>query len=86
MFYYVGFMAAGDVADYLIGLVVERLWPQASLSRLSRAVFCVSVDCLAAGGADHPSGRRRAGGALILPPRSSLDPACTFCHGRIVRP
>jgi len=31
MFYYVGFMAAGDVADYLIGLVVERLWPQASL-------------------------------------------------------
>ena len=30
MFYYVGFMAAGDVADYLIGLVVERLWPQAS--------------------------------------------------------
>ena len=24
-------MAAGDVADYLIGLVVERLWPQASL-------------------------------------------------------
>jgi len=31
IFYYVGFMAAGDVADYLIGLVVERLWPQASL-------------------------------------------------------
>jgi hypothetical protein len=24
-------MAAGDIADYLIGLVVERLWPQASL-------------------------------------------------------
>ena len=23
--------AAGDVADYLIGLVVEWLWPQASL-------------------------------------------------------
>jgi hypothetical protein len=30
IFYYVGFMVAGDVADYLIGLVVERLWPQAS--------------------------------------------------------
>ena len=29
--YYVGFMVAGDFADYLIGLVVERLWPQASL-------------------------------------------------------
>jgi hypothetical protein len=24
-------MVAGDVADYLIGLVVERVWPQASL-------------------------------------------------------
>src|SRR5262249_9915616 len=31
IFYYVGFMALGDVADYLIGLVVERVWPQASL-------------------------------------------------------
>ncbi len=31
IFYCVGFMAAGDVADYLIGLVVERIWPQASL-------------------------------------------------------
>jgi hypothetical protein len=29
--YYVGFMVAGDFADYLIGLVVERIWPQASL-------------------------------------------------------
>ncbi|MGA7489941.1 MAG: hypothetical protein WBW74_23705 [Xanthobacteraceae bacterium] len=29
--YYVGFMVAGDVADYFIGLVVERIWPQASL-------------------------------------------------------
>lgn len=29
--YYVGFMLAGDVADYLIGLVVEHVWPQASL-------------------------------------------------------
>jgi hypothetical protein len=25
-------MAAGDVADYLIGLVVEQIWPQASLA------------------------------------------------------
>src|SRR5262249_42407791 len=24
-------MALGDVADYLIGLLVERVWPQASL-------------------------------------------------------
>jgi hypothetical protein len=31
IFYYVGFMVAGDFADYLIGLVVERIWPQASL-------------------------------------------------------
>ena len=31
IFYYVGFMVAGDVAYYLIGLVVERIWPQASL-------------------------------------------------------
>ena len=31
MFYYVGFMVAGDVVDYFIGLFVERLWPEASL-------------------------------------------------------
>ena len=31
IFYYVGFMALGDVADHLIGLFVERVWPQASL-------------------------------------------------------
>ena len=31
IFYYVGFMALGDVADYVIGLVVGRVWPQASL-------------------------------------------------------
>ena len=31
IFYYVGFMALGDIADYLIGLLVERIWPQASL-------------------------------------------------------
>ena len=24
-------MALGDIADYLIGLVVERIWPHASL-------------------------------------------------------
>jgi hypothetical protein len=29
--FYVVFMIAGDFADYLIGLGVERLWPQASL-------------------------------------------------------
>ena len=29
--YYVVFMVAGDFVDYLIGLVVERVWPQASL-------------------------------------------------------
>jgi hypothetical protein len=29
---YVGLVLVGDVADYLIGLVVERMWgPQASL-------------------------------------------------------
>ncbi|MEA2947733.1 MAG: hypothetical protein QOI40_3063 [Alphaproteobacteria bacterium] len=31
MFYYVGFMVAGDVVDYFIGLFVERIWPEASL-------------------------------------------------------
>ena len=31
IFYYVGFMALDDIADYLIGLFVERTWPQASL-------------------------------------------------------
>jgi len=31
IFYYVGFMVLGDFADYLIGLVVERVWPAASL-------------------------------------------------------
>jgi cation transporter-like permease len=29
--YYVVFMVAGDFVDYLVGLVVERVWPQASL-------------------------------------------------------
>jgi hypothetical protein len=29
--YYVVFMVAGDFVDYLIGLVVERAFPQASL-------------------------------------------------------
>lgn len=29
--YYVVFMVAGDFVDYLIGLVVERVFPQASL-------------------------------------------------------
>ena len=31
IFCYIGMMALGDIADYLIGLVVERIWPQASL-------------------------------------------------------
>ena len=31
IFYYIGMMALGAIADYLIGLVVERIWPQASL-------------------------------------------------------
>jgi hypothetical protein len=31
MFYYVIFMVGGDFVDYFIGLVVERVWPQASL-------------------------------------------------------
>jgi hypothetical protein len=31
MFYYVGFMVAGDIVDYFIGLFVERMWPEASL-------------------------------------------------------
>jgi hypothetical protein len=28
---YLALMITGDIADYLIGLVVERVWPQASL-------------------------------------------------------
>jgi hypothetical protein len=31
IFCYDGFMVLGDVADYLIGLVVEHVWPAASL-------------------------------------------------------
>src|SRR5262249_16554585 len=38
----VGFMALGDVADYLIGLVVERVWPQASLL-IFLALYFVSL-------------------------------------------
>lgn len=29
--YYLVFMILGDIADYLIGLFVERVWPEASL-------------------------------------------------------
>jgi hypothetical protein len=29
--FYVIFMITGDIADYLIGLVVEQMWPAASL-------------------------------------------------------
>jgi divalent metal cation (Fe/Co/Zn/Cd) transporter len=29
--YFVVFMVAGDIAEYFIGLVVEHVWPQASL-------------------------------------------------------
>jgi hypothetical protein len=29
---YVVLMIVGDVADYLIGLLVERVWPEASLT------------------------------------------------------
>ena len=40
IFYYVGFMALGDVADYLIGLLVERVWPQASLLIFLALTLC----------------------------------------------
>jgi hypothetical protein len=52
IFYYVGFMALGDVADYLIGLGVERVWPQASLLTFLALYFVSPVDRLAAGGED----------------------------------
>ena len=42
IFYYVGFMVLGDFADYLIGLVVERVWPQASLL-IFLALYFVSL-------------------------------------------
>ena len=29
--YYLVFMILGDFADYLIGLFIERVWPEASL-------------------------------------------------------
>jgi len=41
IFYYVGFMALGDVADYLIGLLVERVWPQASLLASRKLRFLI---------------------------------------------
>jgi hypothetical protein len=31
MIVYLAFMIVGDLADYLIGVVVERVWPTASL-------------------------------------------------------
>jgi len=31
MAYFVVFMVAGDFVDYLLGLAVEHVWPQASL-------------------------------------------------------
>jgi hypothetical protein len=42
IFYYVGFMARGAGADYLIGRVVERVWPQASLL-IFLALYFVSL-------------------------------------------
>ena len=37
IFYYLGFMISGDILDYLIGLGIERLWPEAK--QVSLIVF-----------------------------------------------
>jgi hypothetical protein len=66
IFYYVGFMALGDVADYLIGLVVERVWPQASLLIFLALYFVFPVDCLAAGGEGDRAESQQASRELIF--------------------
>ena len=63
IFYYVGFMALGDVADYLIGLLVERL-AAGEPADLFGALLCVSVDRLAAGGEDHRAESQQASSKL----------------------
>src|SRR5262249_11363019 len=59
-------MALGDVADYLIGLLVERVWPQASLLIFFNALFCLPVDRLAAGGEDDRAESQQASCKVIL--------------------
>ena len=63
---YVVLMIVGDVADYLIGLVVERIWPEASHRnrkysprKIARLAWVAAVKLteprkpLAEGGASH---------------------------------
>ena len=66
IFYYVGFMALGDVADYLIGLLVERVWPSGEPADLFGALFCLPVDCLAAGGEGDRAESQQASRELIF--------------------
>ena len=44
--YYVVFVVVGDIADYLIGLVVEQIWPQASLVTFLALYFLSSSGSL----------------------------------------
>ena len=60
IFYYVGFMALGDIVDYLIGLVVERIWPQASLLIFLLLVFLWIAWLLAVKLTEPKAGRQAA--------------------------
>jgi hypothetical protein len=67
---YLALMITGDIAAYLIGLVIERSAPAASLPGLPGDVFCVSVGRLDHCGPDYGS----EGAAPIgpAPPRFGL--------------
>ena len=64
IFYYMGFMALGDIADYLIGLLVERIWPQASLLIFFAALLRLPLGRLAAGGEADGAETRQASRTL----------------------
>src|SRR5438067_6659969 len=70
-------MALGDIADYLIGLVVERIWPQASLLifLLLYFVFLWVAWLLAVKLTEPKPGRPHAEArALAIPLKSQASP------------
>ncbi len=70
IFYYLGFMAAGDVAAYLLGSAVEYEWgSQVSFNCLSGSVFSILVDRLDIGCVDNEAEVGRAGCLLSSAPQ-----------------
>jgi hypothetical protein len=53
-------MALGDVADYLIGLIVERIWPPASLLTFLLLYFLLRVAWLLAVKVTEPKASQQA--------------------------